>query len=79
MFETPDLGLAATLQCFGHNCCELNKEIPGRTAFKFEETPDLSTVENHYWQGKLKVEPQAYYNHLKGLKNRLYSEKKKET
>jgi len=73
MFTTSDLSLATTLMTDGFNLAELNRDDPRRVGFVFEDSNDLKEAIKQYWNNELLVEPQAYFNNMKQLKNRMYN------
>ena len=72
-FETSDLGLATALVTFGHPLEALNRNDPHRVVFSFTRTAGLDEVVQEFWQRNLKIEPLAYFNNIKLMKNRIYS------
>jgi len=71
-FTTYDLNLSATLHSLG---CQIEKiERKGNKGlFYFEDSLDLSNYLNDYFKEKILISPQALFNSLKMIKNRLYS------
>jgi len=72
-WKTSDLALATALSLF----CPieaLEKIDSHRAYFVFKEDRELDELLKKYWQRKLKVEPQTFFNQLKIIKARLYSE-----
>lgn len=72
-FSTFDLGLAAALTTCEYNLIKLDKANPKKIRFVFEGDKDIEQVMLKYWNGKLKVSALSFFNNLKTLKNRLYS------
>lgn len=70
-FKTSDLALATALSLW-QPIEGINKENPRKALFLFEQNEKLDELIRKYWQGKLKVEPQAYFNQLRIIKARLY-------
>ena len=71
-FRTADLPLAVSLCVCGFAVCEIEQLDFKRSAFVFENSEKLAAAINNFWSGKLRVEPQEYFNKLKSLKARLY-------
>lgn len=71
-FRTSDLALAATLS-ITQKIVALDRQ-GGKTFFVFRNNRTLSELVSSYWQGEIQIEPQAYFNQLKALKTRLYSD-----
>jgi hypothetical protein len=73
-FNTSDLALAAALVESGHKIERLERSNPRRISFIFENSIALSAVVNEYWYDQLSVNPRSYFDTLKHLKARIYSE-----
>lgn len=68
-----DLALATTLSLyFSIESTELvdNKKV----LFVFLKTQELDKLIAMYWHGELRVEPQQFFNQLKVIKTRIYSQ-----
>lgn len=74
-YLTNDLGLAAALVSCGHTLEELDRSDHKKVQFIFCQTKELSSDANDYWSDKLSVSSRAFFNNLKMLKNRIYSER----
>ena len=72
-FETSDLGLATALVTFGYPLEALDRNDPHRVVFSFARTDGLDEMVQEFWQRNLKIEPLAYFNNIKLMKNRIYS------
>ena len=73
LYRTSDLALATTLSLF-LPLNGLDRSNPRRIQFLFVKTIKLEALVQRYWEGTLKVEPQKFFNQLKIIKARLYSE-----
>jgi len=73
-FSTFDLGLATTLLTLNYELIELEKTNPKKTRFVFKESGDINQTINHYWNNEITVSALSFFNNLKTLKNRLYSD-----
>lgn len=72
LFRTADLAITAALCVCGFIVDEVEKVSSSRSVFIFKNSAALEEIIDDYWRGKLKVEPQAYFNQLKNLKARIY-------
>ena len=72
-FHTTDLALASAVSLF-FPLESIDKRNPQKAFFLFKQNGELDQLVKQYWQQELKIEPQAYYNQLKMIKARLYSE-----
>jgi len=75
VFQTSDLGLAAALNCKGFKLTDLIWEESPKASFVFEQSEALNNTIKEYWADRLLIEPKAYFNQLKTIKNRLYERK----
>ena len=73
-FGTFDIGLSAALVVAGYTLAALDRQDPRKTQFMFERESGLEREIEAYWSKQLKVSALAYFDALKMLKNRLYSE-----
>ncbi|MDI6809815.1 MAG: DUF5659 domain-containing protein [Candidatus Eisenbacteria bacterium] len=75
-YRTADLALAVALSLsFPMEAIEReNPQNPRRAYFVFKKTPALDASVETYWKRALKVEPLAYFEHLRSIKARLYGE-----
>ena len=72
-YKTSDLALATTLSLH-YTIDVLDKQNPHKALFLFKKEDSLDKLLEAYWKRELKVEPQTYFNQLKAIKHRLYSE-----
>ncbi len=70
---TTDLALAAAIYLF-YPLETIDRQNPRKSQFIFKQNKGLDKLIENYWRGKLKVEPQAYFNALRVIKARLYGE-----
>ena len=73
LFQTFDLGLAGTLITIGFHLRSLDKSNPRKVQFGFNDSDNIKRATEAYWSGKIKVNPRLYFDNLKLLKNRIYS------
>ena len=72
-FKTSDLSLCATLVYYGYAIEKIDKTNPRKAEFIIKQNDQLDKILQDFWNYQLKVEPKAYFNFLKELKSRLYS------
>jgi hypothetical protein len=73
-FKTTDLGIAAYLSLKGFNY-SIDRTNPKKALFSFvgKDGVEINEFIKDYVDGKTLVEPIDYFNALKNVKNRLYS------
>ena len=71
--ETSDLGLTTTLVTLNFPLVDIKKTSSSKALFIFKRIGGIDTVINSYWQNALEVNPLEYFNNLKSIKTRLYS------
>jgi hypothetical protein len=74
VFTTFDIGVSTALLCAGFKLLSVDKENPRKSMFIFEKTDTIGEVANQYFSDQLEVKARSYFDHLKALKNKLYSE-----
>lgn len=72
IFICSDLALVAAISIY-HPIASIDKQNSRKALFTFIRTPELDDLVERFWQKKLLVEPQQYFDNLKSIKNRLYS------
>jgi hypothetical protein len=70
-----DLGLAAALVSCGFEMRETTRGATGRTYFIFAQTDELGHAVNDYWADTLDVKARKFFDDIKMLKSRIYSER----
>ena len=73
-FLTFDLGLSAALVSVGFPLVSLDRETQNKVQFVFRRGDGMDEAINSYWADHLTVKARSYFDTLKMLKNRLYSE-----
>ena len=73
-FETSDLGLSAALITASYPVDHLDKHDSSKVKFIFSRDDGMDDVIQLYWANELKLSLLAYFNNLKMLKNRIYSD-----
>ena len=77
VWTTYDLGVAAALSCVGFELLSLDRTSARKVLFIFKRTEDATDIEdtaNSYFADRLELNARAFFDQLKALKNRLYSE-----
>jgi len=73
-FESSDLALCATLCCYGYRIEAIDKQNPQKAIFLIKRDKRLDNLIQKYWTHQLKVEPMSFFNFLKEIKARIYSQ-----
>lgn len=71
-FSTSDLALTAVIS-LSQPVESIDKSNPSKAIFYFRRTTALENLLQEYWQRKLQIEPQQYFQQLKVIKARIYS------
>ncbi len=74
VWTTYDLGGSAALLCAGFELLSLNKENPRKALFVFKRTDGIDECANRYFMDQLEVRARSFFDNIKALKNKLYSE-----
>lgn len=72
-FSTFDLGLAAALLTENFRLTKLDKSNPKKVLFCFEHQEGIEQAVENYFSGNFQVDAQIYFNQIKSVKNRLFS------
>lgn len=73
-FYTFDLGLSAALVSVGFSLVSLDRENLRKVQFVFRRGEEMDGLVDAYWADRLEVKARSYFDAIKMLKNRLYSE-----
>ncbi len=73
-FYTFDLGLSAALISVGFSLVSLDHENLRKVQFVFRRGDGMDEVVDAYWANRLEVKARAFFDNMKMLKNRIYSE-----
>ena len=73
-YQSSDLALVCTISLW-YPIETIDRTNPRKATFLFRRDEKLDELLETYWKRQLKVEPQTYFNQLKAIKARLYSEK----
>jgi hypothetical protein len=74
VFTNYDLGLSAALLCAGFELLSVDKDNPRKALFVFRKQAGIEDIANRYFSDRLEVKARSFFDHLKALKNKLYSE-----
>jgi hypothetical protein len=74
VFTTYDLGVSTALLCAGFVLLSVDKENPRKALFIFQKADAIEEVADRYFSDRLEVKARSFFDHLKALKNKLYSE-----
>lgn len=74
-FYTSDLALASLISLYYPLEVIDRTQNPHKAQFIFKKEEKLNELIELYWKCEIRVEPQAYFNQLKNIKARLYSER----
>lgn len=73
VFTTYDLGCSTALLCADFELLTVEKNDPRKALFVFRKQGVIEETANKYFADKLEVKARSYFDHLKALKNKLYS------
>ncbi len=73
-FSTFDLGCSAALISADFELVSLDKANPRKVQFIFRREIGIEKVVDDYWADRLQVKARAFFDNVKMLKNRIYSE-----
>ena len=73
LFTTFDISLAAALISKGFHLLDLDKTNPRKVQFLFKDSNNLQQVIDDYWSDSLQVNARTYFDDVKLLKNRIYT------
>lgn len=73
-FYTYDLGCSSALISTGFELVSLEKSNPRKVQFIFRREVGIEKVVDEYWADRLEVKARAFFDNIKMLKNRIYSE-----
>ena len=74
VFTTYDLGVSSALLCIGFELLSLDKGNPRKALFVFKREDGIEDFANQYFTDQLEVKARSFFDALKALKNKLYSE-----
>ncbi len=71
---TYDLGCSAALVSSGFELVSLDKSNPKKVQFIFKREIGIEKVVDQYWADRLDVKARTFFDNVKMLKNRIWSE-----
>ena len=73
VFTTYDLGCSTALLCADFELLSVEKTNPKKALFVFRRKVGIEETANSYFADRLEVRARSFFDHLKALKNNLYS------
>ena len=73
-FYTFDLGVSAALISAGFELISLDKANPRKVQFVFRREIGIEKIVDDYWADRLEIKARTFFDNVKMLKNRIYSE-----
>ena len=74
IFTTYDLGVSAALISAGFELLSVNKSNPRKALFTFKKSSKIENIANQYFADQLEVRARSFFDSIKALKNKLYSD-----
>jgi Domain of unknown function (DUF5659) len=74
VFTTHDIGVSTALLCCGYELLLVDKQNPRKALFVFKKEQQIEGYTDSYFSDRLEVKARSYFDHLKALKNMLYSD-----
>ncbi len=74
IFSTYDLGVSSALLCAGFELVSVEKDNPRKALFIFKKGVGIEETANSYFADKLELRARSFFDAIKALKNKLYSE-----
>ena len=74
VFTTYDLGVASALLTSGYKLLDVDRTNNRKVLFIFEQKADIEKVANSFFTDELRVKARSYFDNLKALKSKLYSD-----
>jgi hypothetical protein len=73
-YSTFDLGCASALEIKGFELASLDKSNPKKVRFIFKRKKEIDSVADKYWTDKLEVKARSFFDNIKAIKNRIYTD-----
>lgn len=73
-YPVSDLGCAAALATASFVLLALDRENPRKIKFVFRREAGIEKVADDFWSDRLEQKSRSFWDNIKNLKNRLYSE-----
>jgi hypothetical protein len=74
VFAVNDLGCAAALATADFELLTLDRENPHKVKFVFRREVGIEKVADDFWSDRLEQKSRSFWDNIKNLKNRLYSD-----
>lgn len=75
LYKTHDLALAAAMAVCGFSIIAIERpRHGGKAIFVFNNSLRFNEIVQSYWADKLRANPKTYFDTLRHIKTRLYSE-----
>ncbi|MFC1612732.1 DUF5659 domain-containing protein [Patescibacteria group bacterium] len=74
VFANYDLGCAAALVTANFVLLTLDRENPRKVRFIFRREAGIEKVADDFWSDRLEQKSRSFWDNIKNLKNRLYSD-----
>ncbi len=73
VWTTYDIGVSTALLCAGFELLSVEKSNPRKALFLFRKKIGIEETVDRYFGDRLEVKARSFFDHLKALKNKLYS------
>jgi hypothetical protein len=70
---SPDMGLVSALVCYGYELYAIDKTQGQKAMFILKKNDKIDELKRKYYNKKLKVDAETFFNAIKSVKNQLYS------
>lgn len=74
LYYTFDLGCASALASKDFELVSLDRANPKKVRFIFKRKIGIDEIVDAYWADNLEVKARSFFDNIKALKNRIYSE-----
>ena len=74
VFATYDLGCSSALITAGFELLTLDRANPRKVRFIFRREAGIEKVADDFWSDRLEQKSRSFWDNIKNLKNRLYSD-----
>jgi hypothetical protein len=74
IYSTYDLGVSSALLCVGYELLSVERDNPKKSLFIFRKSTGIEGIANNYFADKLELRARSFFDAIKALKNKLYSE-----
>jgi len=74
IYTNYDLGVTSALLCLGFRLLSVEKGNPRKALFVFKRDDGIEDFANQYFANTLELKARSFFDALKALKNRIYSD-----